>query len=147
MRVFALLMFALILSYSAGTDSPYSKYPFAKYPARHYKGKLAAPRLITPTQREFRTVIRRGAVKGPNFAGHYTVAEWGCGSNCVVYAVIDAITGFVYDKGLPNPNEGYPCGLLYQRDSNLFVIEQSATIQSKCEPRLYVWRGSRFEAL
>jgi hypothetical protein len=48
---------------------------------------------------------------------------------------------------LPNPNEGYPCGLLYQRDSNLFVIEQSATIQSKCEPRLYVWLGSRFEPL
>jgi hypothetical protein len=145
MRVFVLLVSAaLSLSYLAGAESPYSKYPFAKYPARHYNGKLANPRLITPTQREFRTVIRRGAVKGPNFAGHYTVAEWGCGSNCVVYAVIDAITGAVYDKGLPNPNEGYPCGLLYQRDSNLLVLEQSATIQSKCEPSLYVWQGSRF---
>ena len=68
------------------------------------------------------------------------MAEWGCGSNCVVYAVIDAITGAVYEKGLPNPNEGYPCGLLYQRDSNLFVVEQSATIKSKCEPSLYVWQ-------
>src|SRR5713101_1231751 len=147
MRLFMLIMFALSLSYLAGAESPYSKYPFAKYPARHYKGKLAAPQLITPTQHEFRTVIRRGAMKGPNFAGHYTVAEWGCGSNCVVYAIIDAITGAVYDKGLPNPNEGYPCGLLYQRDSNLFVVEQSATIQSKCEPSLYVWRGSRFEPI
>src|SRR6266478_4202549 len=145
MRLFMLIMFAgLSLSRLAGAELPYSKYPYAKYPARHYKGKLATPRLITPTQREFRTVIRRGAVKGPNFAGHYTVAEWGCGSNCVVYAVIDAITGAVYDKGLPNPNEGYPCGLLDQRDSNLFVVEQSATIQSKYEPSLYVRRGSRF---
>src|SRR5882724_7345634 len=99
MLVFALLMFALSLSNSADAESPYSKYPFVTYPARHYRGKLATPRLITPTQREFRTVIRRGAVKGPNFVGHYTVAEWGCGSNCVVYAVIDAITGAVYDKG------------------------------------------------
>jgi hypothetical protein len=146
MRVFAALMFALSLSL-AGAESPYSKYPFATYPARHYNGKLAAPLLITPTQREFRTVIRRGARKGPNFAGHYRVAEWGCGSNCLVYALIDVITGAVYDKGLPNPNGGYPCGLLYQRDSNLFVVEQSAATESKYEPSLYVWRGSRFETL
>jgi len=75
------------------------------------------------------------------------VAEWGCGSNCVVYAVIDAITGAVYDKGLPNPNQGCPCGRLHKRDSNLFVVEHSATIQSKCEPSLYIWRDSRFEPL
>src|SRR6266478_1051571 len=100
MRLFMLIMFAgFSRSRLAGAELPYSKYPYAKYPARQYKGKLATPRLITPTQREFRTVIRRGAVKGPNFVGHYTVAEWGCGSNCVVYAVIDAITGAVYDKG------------------------------------------------
>jgi hypothetical protein len=77
MRIFVLLVFALSSSCLAGTESPYSKYPFAKYPARHYKGKLATPRLITSAQREFRTVIRRGAEKGPNVAGHYTVAEWG----------------------------------------------------------------------
>jgi len=145
MRLYVIMV--LVGSCLAGDTSPYAQYPFAKYPARHYKGKPATPRLITPTQHEFRTVIRRGVLKGPNFAGHYTVVEWGCGSNCIVYAVVDAIAGAVYDKGLPNPNEGYPCGLLYRRDSDLFVVEQSTTIQSKCEPSLYVWRGSQFEPL
>jgi hypothetical protein len=51
-----------------------------------------------------------------------------------VYAVIGAITGAVYDKGLPNPNEGYPCGLLYQRDSNLFVVEHYDTVEVRTEP-------------
>jgi hypothetical protein len=110
--------------------------------SRTQEKKGNAPRTCAPLAEGFRAMTRP-----PNFAGHFTVAVWGCGSNCVSYAVIDAITGAVYEKGLPNPNEGYPCGLLYQRDSNLFVVEQSATIQSKCEPSLYVWRGSRFEPI
>lgn len=116
---------AATLGFPAQRPSQYSKYPFAKYPAGPYKRKPAIPRLITPTQHEFRTVIRHGAKKGPNFAGHYTVVEWGCGSNCVVYAVIDAITGAVYDRDLPSPNEVYPCGLLYQRDSKLSWLREA----------------------
>jgi hypothetical protein len=156
MRLSMLIIFAGLslsfLAYAAlgsplDTPSAYSKYPFRKYPVRKYKGKPAPPRLITPTQREFRTTIRGGARKGPNFAGHYTVVEWGCGSNCVVCAVVDAITGTVYDNDLPNPDDGYPCGLLYRRDSKLFVVEKSAAPTSECEPSFYIWEGSKFVPL
>lgn len=33
--------------------------------------------------------------RGPNFAGHYVLVQWGCGSNCMEAALIDANTGNV----------------------------------------------------
>jgi len=44
----------------------------------------------------FRTELRRQASKGPNFAGHFTLARWGCGAGCVTVAVIYAISGQVW---------------------------------------------------
>src|SRR5450432_4443827 len=90
------LAFLLILT--ATTHPQPSKLPtFAQYPAvETYKGKPAPPVLQTANQRRFRTMIREGAAKGPNFAGRYTIADWGCGAGCVSIAVIDAKDGKVY---------------------------------------------------
>jgi hypothetical protein len=60
-------------------------------------GKPAAPVLRTQMQRTFRTVIREAAEKGPNFAGHYTLAEWGCGAGCMSMAIVDSRTGQMFD--------------------------------------------------
>ena len=49
-----------------------------------------------PLARRYRTVLRAGAPEGPNFAGHYTVVGWGCGSSCVQFAVVDARNGAVF---------------------------------------------------
>ncbi len=46
--------------------------------------------------RRYRTVLRAGAREGPNFAGHYTIIAWGCGSSCTEFAVVDSLTGRVY---------------------------------------------------
>ncbi len=56
--------------------------------AETFKGTPATPKIIR-NHRSYRTQIREGAAKGPNFAGHYTIAEWGCGSSCVSIAIID----------------------------------------------------------
>lgn len=48
-----------------------------------------------PVAREYRTVLRQELAQGPNFAGHYRVAAWGCGSSCAMLAVIDTDTGRV----------------------------------------------------
>lgn len=123
-------------------------YPFADFPAEDlYKGKPALPKLTTPTQREFRTVLRIGSEKRPNFAGHYTVVEWGCGSNCIVFAVIDAVSGKVYDSAMPAINDEYPCGLLYRSKSKLFVVEKSRNPNGDCKAEFYTWDGSRFIAV
>jgi hypothetical protein len=44
----------------------------------------------------FRTRLREGSRTGPNFAGHYTVVIWGCGTGCAQMGVVDARTGRVY---------------------------------------------------
>ena len=146
-RVVGILLFlfvASLISAQAQPPGPHS-YPFGRYPARPvYKGISARPRLTTPTQRMFRTVLRNGARKGSNFAGHYTVVEWGCGSDCVEYAVVDALTGKVYDRDMPPTNDDYACGLLYKPDSTLFVVEKSATPNGDCKAYLYTWDGTRF---
>ena len=97
-----LLLLVAVTTVIGQTQSPQSQsYPFARYPAdRLFTGKPAQPKLMTSKQRQFQTVLRNGAKKGPNFAGHYTVVEWGCGSNCVVFAVVDAVSGEVHEHNL-----------------------------------------------
>ena len=72
--------------------------------------------LATPEQRLYRTRIRNGVSigsdvwtgnldnqvgrKGPNFAGHFFVIRWGCGSQCVMMATVDAETGQVFEPPL-----------------------------------------------
>jgi hypothetical protein len=143
---FLFLILSAIFAIGQSQNAPF--YPFAKYPAeRLYKGKPVAPKLITPAQRQFRTVLRKGEGKGPNFAGHYTVVEWGCGSNCVSFAVVDAVNGRVYDTDTPPVNDAYPCGLLYKLESRLFVVEKSSSGNGDCTAHLYTWDGSRFKPL
>lgn len=70
---------------------------FANYPA---EGKLAhrpaALKLTTPAARRYRTVLRTEAKEGANFNGHYRVAKWGCGTNCVQWAILDLDSGKVW---------------------------------------------------
>jgi hypothetical protein len=61
-----------------------------------FSGKPRLPLIKTAEDRKFRAMIREAAAGGPNFAGHFTVAEWGCGAGCVSVAIIDAATGSIY---------------------------------------------------
>src|SRR5437762_2719445 len=56
----------------------------------------ARPRLTTRRARLFRTQIRKAAANGPNFAGHLRLAEWGCGSCCADFGIVDLKTGAVW---------------------------------------------------
>ena len=71
-----------------------------------FKGTPANPLLETRFARLYRTNIRNAAKEGPNFAGHCTIAEWGCGSNCGQMAVIDEKTGHVFEG--PAETIAYP---------------------------------------
>lgn len=44
----------------------------------------------------YKTALTKGAAQGPNFAGHYTIVGWGCGTSCVSFAIVDALTGKVF---------------------------------------------------
>jgi hypothetical protein len=48
-----------------------------------------------PIAATYRTVLRQETAQGPNFAGHYRVAVWGCGTSCSMFAVVNLDTGRV----------------------------------------------------
>ena len=71
---------------------------FKHYPvSERYHGPQAVPKLVQGTPAwYFRTRIREAARQMPNFAGHYVLATWGCGAECLSSAIIDVKTGEVY---------------------------------------------------
>jgi len=98
-RVMQKVICVLVMMCAAGlTQKPKSLLPDFKDFAveRTYTGVPAAPKL-NRDQRTFRTVIREGAKSKVEFAGHYTVPRWGCGSGCSTFVIVDSITGAVYN--------------------------------------------------
>lgn len=69
---------------------------FSDYPiTEHYTGPTTKPILAKKQDKEFRTKLQAAARQGPNFAGHYIVTTFGCGSSCVMGAIINAKNGMV----------------------------------------------------
>lgn len=119
-----------------------SRWTFQHYPAvTDFVGRPARPLLDTPLEYSYRTVIRIQASKGPNFAGHYTLAKWGCGSPCVKFVIIDARSGTVYDPGLTfgcaNKN-GLEASVKFKLSSRLIVATDSSE-ESGCGTGFYEW--------
>jgi hypothetical protein len=90
-------MLVLLWSTVLSAQSIPPRPSFESYPAKQiYKGTPAPPKL-DQEERMFRAVIRRGAKSEVQFAGHYTVPEFGCGAGCSAFYIVDSITGKIYD--------------------------------------------------
>jgi hypothetical protein len=151
----ACILILLLAAYRLQTTAQTAEedgWTFQKYPARiGFTGKPAKPLLVTPLERSYRTQIREQAQKGPNFAGHYTLAQWGCGSPCVEFVIIDAKSGAVYDSGekvgCANRN-GLDARLQFRLDSQLIAATGSSGInvsskEVECGTNYYRWDGKR----
>jgi hypothetical protein len=71
--------------------------------------------------REVAAVLRQAAARGPNFAGHYTVARWNDSSSYAhrqLFAIIDARTGRVHMAQV-----GIQIGLEYRLDSSMLITD------------------------
>ena len=118
-----------------------------------FTGKAAAPILQTRMQKTFRKTIVDAAQQGPNFAGHYTLAEWGCGAGCVSMAVVDSKTGRAFDGpfnllgyDLSYTYEGGEEQLEYRIDSRLMVA-RGGPGEKDCGTYYYEWAGDRFRLI
>ena len=123
-----------------------------------FVGKPAAPKILSRLARRFRTMIRDQAQNGPNFAGHYTVAYWGCGAGCMQLAIIDAKNGNVFfPQSLrtvmilleQDPEEDKP--LQYRVDSNLLIVtgyKEGANGSASGRGKFYyLWNGNELKLL
>lgn len=104
MRAAAALSFAVLLAASVAhadcephwSDLPADAPKFETYPARVPVFRPRPPEVVhNRDARAFRTVLRREAKTGVDFAGHYKLARIGCGAGCVSPAVIDLRSGKV----------------------------------------------------
>lgn len=163
-RLIAVLVSLLVVSTPAQKPRPGPR--FEDFLVRNiFSGTPARPALETTEEREFRTVIRRGVAKGwgvddgitgrpfpgpgPNFAGHYVIVAWGCGSPCLMAAIVDLKTGRVF----PPPFHHGPGGsyfhvpwafpmdppLSYRLDSRLLIANICEAGESqKCGAHYFV---------
>ena len=158
LRIKPLALLPLAVSAIYSQSAPWPSFHQFRI-AEVFSRKPAAPILRTPNQRRFRTMIREGAAKGPNFAGHYTIADWGCGAGCVSIAVVDAKDGTVCDgpfqvlswamfkyEGQYSSNTPEFVPLDFHIDSRL-LIARGCPEEEKCASYFYEWVAPRFKLL
>jgi hypothetical protein len=148
------LIFAWMVATAFAQDKPLPKFEDFKV-GEVFKGKPAQPILTTPYQRRFQTRIRNAAASGPNFGGHYAIAEWGCGTGCAGTAMIDIKTGQTFD--LPFTMIEFPFvdfakdpqitdALAFRIDSRL-LIAQGCPNSLDCAQHYLEWTGTEFKLL
>ena len=153
-------------------DVPRGAPKFEDYAVPRETVRHPAPvRMAEPDARMFRTRLREAVAAaahgGPDFAGHYALATWGCGTNCLGWGIVDLKTGrtgflttlqnnsidFDRDDAVAayarRHRATYDFGvLLYSAHSDLLV---TTGMQGEDEKRdgaaYYRWTGTRFERL
>ena len=61
-----------------------------------FSGKNARVKLVSSMDKRYRTVLREAGKEEADFAGHHKIALAGCGTNCMLAAVINLRTGRAY---------------------------------------------------
>ncbi len=155
-----MILAASLLNAASGADAP----RFSDFPVRQvFTGKPTEPRFRPAEDRypngfgHFRDGVAIDAERGPNFAGHYTLARWTCGSGCSSMIVVDSITGKLYrhmpfgSLVLPRLDADFE-PWSFRLDSRLLIVEGYFDIDvpdkdSECSRRYYEWFGTSFRLL
>jgi hypothetical protein len=123
---------------------------FNQYPSVvDFKGSLAKPLLVTSREHAFRTQIREQASAGPNFAGHFTIARWGCGSPCIAFVIVDSKTGNIFDPGFPvacADGKVMDATLDFKLSSRL-IIATGLSKETGCGRDFFEWDGKRLNLI
>ncbi|MEP6903452.1 MAG: hypothetical protein ABJA66_17125 [Actinomycetota bacterium] len=128
MKKLLFFIFLMLFSFNAFAQ----KTPlFKQYASKVEKVKVQKVNFASHKRaKTFRTNLSNALKEGVNFAGHFILATWGCGTNCSDSGIIDARTGNVY---FPKELEGIGIGfceidyentepLAFKPDSRLLVL-------------------------
>jgi hypothetical protein len=157
MRIKFILLLAFLLSFGATGLAQSGTPTFKQYAARVENIKNVKVNLRShKSANMFRTNLRNAAKEGVNFAGHYILTTWGCGTNCTQSAIIDARNGRVF---FPDQLEGAGFGFcdlpdntepfVYKADSRLLVLSgfKGGDLEknnSRCGVYYVEWTGTNF---
>lgn len=130
---------------------------FDDYPAESsLVGSPREPDVSTGKAHRYRTLLTNESREGVNFNGHMRIVHWGCGSNCIEWAILDLSSGSTWfdTKGAgsctgfnePNPN-AVPDWTVSRPDSSLFYVymcKHFPNHERVFDTRaVYVWRGGQ----
>ncbi len=128
-KIMAVFFFLSMAAMAGAENEPPFEYKFEKFAVTDdFKGTPAKPKIKSKGHRLFRTQLLKAASTGPNFAGHYTVASWGCGSDgCTSFSIIDAKTGEILEGvgttvSRSCKQDWQEKTIIYKPDSSLFII-------------------------
>ena len=123
---------------------------FEDFKVEIYSGNLAKPDFSSnPTYQKFKSRIQLGCNKGVNFAGHYTLITWGCGSPCEIGVAVDRKNGKIFD-GL-----GSSTGIAFRVDSRLIIRNFNAIDSTTslirtcayCDVTMAEWTGTALKEI
>jgi len=145
------LVLALLLA-GATPSAP----TFDAYPAPVFSGVPAQLRIPPHSlARRYRTLFRWEMALGPNFAGHYRLVTWGCGTGCANSALVDLVTGEAFQP--PEiaylstvPTHGFDperYGLFHRASSKLLVVGGAPPRHSHEGNYYFVLQGHSFRLL
>lgn len=87
------------------------------------------------------TQITNGLKEGPNFAGHYSVIQIGCGTGCSWVYIADNRTGRVFE--FPRGGEDhFMLALTFELESALLVARWADFDNDECVLEFFEWNGS-----
>jgi hypothetical protein len=127
---------------------------FEDFPVtEHWNGNPAQVKLTTSSERMFRTRLIDAGKEQPNFAGHYRIVMWGCGSNCRAAAVVDLTTGVVFPPPLAARGEGWAHWVMGSEETRRSIDSRAdsrlAVVKSIDVPDVYyfVWQDNHFREI
>lgn len=173
----ALIVMALVVETLNISGQPKPKRPprFEDYPAtKVFAGQPVPPKIITASQRRYRTRIREGVERGwgvyrdgveqnrpgPNFAGDMIFIQWGCGAPCLMAALVNARTGEVFNPPLAvdgtlalpilnigGDSPGRNPGLEFRKNSLLMVVSATPNWfkgHARSYRHYFVWESNQW---
>ena len=163
--LFCLLVPIVVQSQTAKVDVNLKHLPhFEDFAVVENWNRPPAPlKLTTRSERMFRTQLTNAAKGLPNFAGHFRIASWGCGSLCGAGAVIDLQTGSVFPPPLGAHGDGWDrwimgtaffegAGVDFRLDSRLVVVKGGINYSEALKANVpdvyyFIWEEGRFRQL
>jgi hypothetical protein len=172
--IFVILIFIFMLPcslFAATDDEGWNEYTIRPEDFKHpnapkfeqYKTPIKFNRKPSPVNlnshpdaRMWRTSLKEGNQKGPNFADHIRIAAWGCGAVCTQIAFIDAKNGRVFFADNLRTNipvnihdKVFDNAISYRRDSNLLIV--AGCPNEECSTRrgvnYFIWTGKNLKEI
>ncbi|MGX7666728.1 hypothetical protein [Flavobacterium pedocola] len=131
-RNFTLLLFIVLTTNFLSAQS-IEGFLFSDYKVKKTTNKKKAKIDFNSnkTAKRYKTAIADEYTSGKvNFAGHYIICTWGCGTGCLDGAMVDVTNGKVYNVPMGESRYFYGCVfdegedcLEFQDDSRLFITQ------------------------